>query len=63
MLFRSLQDRGVPHPELLDETGNVIEEPLLVMRSVSVQEAREQLDDLYNSEPGSRGENRGESEK
>jgi hypothetical protein len=59
----SLQDRGVPHPELLDETGNVIEEPLLVMRSVSVQEAREQLDALYNSEPSSRGENRGESEK
>ncbi len=59
----SLQDRGVPHPELLDETGNVIEEPLLVMRSVSVQEAREQLDALYNSEPGSGSDRRGESEK
>jgi len=59
----SLQDRGVPHPELLDETGNVIEEPLLVMRSVSVQEAREQLDALYNSEPSSRGDRQGESEK
>ncbi|NEP42338.1 MAG: DUF2973 domain-containing protein [Okeania sp. SIO2H7] len=57
------QDRGIPHPELLDETGNVIDEPLLVMRSLSVQEAREQLDALYDSEPGSRGENRGESEK
>ena len=59
----SLQGRGVPHPELLDETGNVIEEPLLVMRSVSVQEAREQLDALYNSEPGSRGDRQGEPEK
>ena len=58
-----LKNRGIPHPELLDETGNVIDEPLLVMRSVSVQEARDQLDALYNSEPGHRGENRGESEK
>lgn len=59
----SLETRRVAHPELLDETGNFIEEPLLVMRSVSMQEAREKLDDLYNSEPGSRGESRGESER
>lgn len=44
--------RGVPHPELLDETGNVVNEPLLVMRSLSVQDAREQLDALYKSSPG-----------
>ena len=39
------------HPELLDEKGKVIEEPLLVMRSVSVEDAREQLDALYDSSP------------
>ncbi len=41
------------HPELLDETGNLINEPLLVMRSLSVQDARNQLDNLYKSSPGS----------
>jgi hypothetical protein len=39
------------HPELLDEQGRVINEPLLVMRSVSVEDAREQLDSLFNSSP------------
>lgn len=39
------------HPELLDSQGKVIEEPLLVMRSVSVEDARQQLDALYNSSP------------
>lgn len=39
------------HPELLDEQGQVIEEPLLVMRSVSVDDARSRLDALYNSSP------------
>ncbi|MFM7218847.1 MAG: DUF2973 domain-containing protein [Nodosilinea sp.] len=37
-----------PHPELLDDAGQVIREPLLVMRSISVKDAREQLDALYN---------------
>lgn len=37
------------HPELLDESGNPIKEPLLVMRSVSVEDARQQLNSLYNS--------------
>ena len=41
-----------PHPELLDETGSVIDEPLLVMRSINVDDAREQLDALYKSSPG-----------
>ena len=40
------------HPELLDEQGKVIEEPLLVMRSVSVEDARQQLDALYEASPG-----------
>ena len=44
--------RMVPHPEFLDTAGNVINEPLLVMRSMSVEDAREQLDALYDSSPG-----------
>ena len=39
------------HPELLDEQGKVIEEPLLVMRSVSVDDARSRLDALYEASP------------
>lgn len=42
----------VPHPELLDDDGQVINEPLLVMRSISVEDARQQLDALYDSSPG-----------
>ncbi|TAE58488.1 MAG: DUF2973 domain-containing protein [Nostocales cyanobacterium] len=44
--------QSVPHPELLDNTGNLIKEPLLVMRSINVDDAREQLDALYESSPG-----------
>ncbi|HEY9878286.1 MAG TPA: DUF2973 domain-containing protein [Leptolyngbyaceae cyanobacterium] len=48
--FQSEQGRrSVPHPELLDSDGNVIREPLLVMRSISVKDAREQLDALFES--------------
>lgn len=39
------------HPELLDTFGNPINEPLLVMRSMSVEDAREQLDALYHNSP------------
>ncbi len=39
------------HPELLDENGKPINEPLLVMRSVTLEDARQQLDDLYHSSP------------
>ena len=41
--------KTVPHPELLDDQGKPVNEPLLVMRSVSVEEARKHLDQLYNS--------------
>lgn len=44
--------RVAPHPELLDERGNLVNEPFLVMRSMTVEDAREQLDALYNSSPG-----------
>lgn len=39
------------HPELMDERGKMTEEPLLVMRSMTVEDAREQLDALYNHPP------------
>ncbi|MEA5512161.1 DUF2973 domain-containing protein [Crocosphaera sp. UHCC 0190] len=39
------------HPELLDERGNPINEPLLVMRSVTVEDARQQLDAIYKASP------------
>jgi Protein of unknown function (DUF2973) len=42
----------IPHPEMLDEQGRVINEPLLVMRSMTVEDARERLDALYNASPG-----------
>lgn len=40
------------HPELLDDAGKPVDEPLLVMRSVTVDDARQKLDELYNSSPG-----------
>lgn len=49
---RSSQSRRVPHPELLDSDGNVLDEPLLVMRSISIKDAREQLDAIYDSSGG-----------
>ncbi|MDF0554568.1 DUF2973 domain-containing protein [Kamptonema sp. UHCC 0994] len=54
----SARFQAVPHPELLDDYGNVVNEPLLVMRSLSVQDAREQLDALYKSSPGNNDEAR-----
>ncbi|AFZ29127.1 hypothetical protein Glo7428_0530 [Gloeocapsa sp. PCC 7428] len=52
--------RSVPHPELLDTSGNIIKDPLLVIRSISVEDARQQLDALYDSSPGYKGENQEE---
>lgn len=52
---KSRRERKV-HPELLDEQGKVIEEPLLVMRSVSVDDARSRLDALYKSSPSTTNE-------
>ncbi|MBD2775874.1 DUF2973 domain-containing protein [Iningainema tapete] len=50
-----IPNKGIrPHPELLDSSGNLIKEPLLVMRSVNVEDARQQLDALYESSPGSK---------
>ena len=41
-----------PHPELLDDRGNTIQEPLMVVRSIGVEDARQKLDALYRSSPG-----------
>lgn len=54
--YGSSRSRYVPHPELLDTTGRVIKEPLLVMRSINVEDAREQLDALYKASPGCKSE-------
>jgi hypothetical protein len=58
--YKPTYQSSATHPELLDETGNMINEPLLVMRSVTVEDAREQLDALYNASPGG-DEARGEA--
>ncbi|HYW19622.1 MAG TPA: DUF2973 domain-containing protein [Nodularia sp. (in: cyanobacteria)] len=50
--YLSSRKQFIPHPELLDNAGNLIKEPLLVMRSVNVEDARQQLDALYESSPG-----------
>jgi Protein of unknown function (DUF2973) len=49
--------RSVPHPELLDEQGNIVNEPFLVMRSITVEDARERLDALYDASPSVPDEN------
>ena len=54
--YRSSAPHSVPHPEFLDNAGNVIKDPLLVMRSITVEDAREQLDALYEASPGYKGE-------
>lgn len=54
--YLSSQSQSVQHPELLDNTGNLIKDPLLVMRSINVEDAREQLDALYEASPGYKGD-------
>lgn len=39
------------HPELYDAQGKPIDEPLLVIRSVSVEDARQKLDSIYDASP------------
>lgn len=50
------------HPELLDSEGHIIDEPLLVMRSLSVEDARAQLDAIYRESPSYGDDQRGESQ-
>lgn len=58
--FSRARGYSVPHPEFLDDTGNVISEPLLVMRSMTLEDAREQLDALYNSNNSSNSNGQGD---
>lgn len=39
------------HPELFDDNGVPINEPLLVMRSVNVDDARQRLDAIFDASP------------
>jgi hypothetical protein len=39
------------HPELFDDKGSPINEPLLVMRSVNVDDAREKLNAIFDASP------------
>jgi hypothetical protein len=39
------------HPELWDKDGQYIDEPLMVIRSINVDDARSRLDALYNASP------------
>ncbi len=56
-VFRNqANDSGKLHPELLDNQGRRIDEPLLVMRSISVEDARQKLDALYNESPNQNNE-------
>lgn len=43
--------RRVPHPELIDDQGNLTNEPLLVIRSTNLEEARSRLDQLFQESP------------
>ncbi len=58
--FSSSRKQFIPHPELLDNAGNLIKEPLLVMRSINVEDARQQLDALYEASPAQKVENQEE---
>ncbi len=55
--YSSSQKDLAPHPELLDSTGKLIKEPLLVMRSINVEDARQQLDAIYNESSANKLEN------
>ncbi|QSJ17561.1 DUF2973 domain-containing protein [Nostoc sp. UHCC 0702] len=55
--YLSSNKQFIPHPELLDNAGNLIKEPLLVMRSINVEDARQHLDALYEASPGHKSEN------
>jgi hypothetical protein len=51
----------VPHPELFDESGKMVDEPFLVLKSMTVEDARERLDALYESSPGGTSDDSQES--
>jgi hypothetical protein len=60
MNHSSSRNQFIPHPELLDNAGNLIKEPLLVMRSINVEDARQHLDALYEASSARKAENQEE---
>lgn len=44
--------RSVPHPELLDASGRMTDEPLMVMKAMPIEDVRSQLDALFEASPG-----------
>lgn len=46
---RRLAKAKYMHPELLDQQGNISQEPLLVMRAYTIDDARARLDALYDA--------------
>ena len=44
-----------PHPELLDDAGKILDEPLMVMRAMPIDDVRSQLDALYDASPSGSG--------
>jgi hypothetical protein len=49
---RSAQPAPVSlHPEMFDDQGQPIREPLLVMKSITVEDARSRLDALFDASP------------
>jgi hypothetical protein len=38
---------------MLDDAGRVVQEPLLVMRSIGIDDMRDRLDAIYDSSPES----------
>jgi hypothetical protein len=42
----------LPHPEMLDSSGKMIKEPLMVMRSVTMDDVRTKLDAIFEASPG-----------
>lgn len=57
--YRGYRNGMVPHPELLDDLGNITSEPLLVMKSISIDDARTRLDALYHDDAPSAAEGEG----
>jgi hypothetical protein len=52
--YQGNRNRPAPqyaHPELWDKDGKYIDEPLMVIKSINVDDARSRLDALYNSSP------------
>lgn len=48
---RRSRPRTAPHPELIDQDGNLTNEPLLVIRSATTDDIRSRLDAIYQESP------------